>query len=404
MQVAAGALAFVCADRAAVTCGAGARTGSARRVRRRGRSRPWPPGADHSCALRRDGSAVCWGSDRLGQASPPAVRFTALTAAGARTCGVRSGGSVVCWGRRLQRARRPRAGAASGRSRSAPGTRARSRRGGRVTCWGARRRGGAAADGPVHAPGGGRRAHLRADRARRRALLGRAAGRAGARARRAAGPAVTVGTDHACVVSRAGARAAGAPAGAGGCARRRRRSPRWRRGRRTPAASCVRAGSRCWGVERARGRRSLPARAFTDVAAGGAHACALRGRARRSAGARTPRAGAPAGRRRFTADLRGLGAHLRARRLAGASRAGARTRSGSRARRAGRSRRSARAATTRARCRSAGPPNAGAPGAAGQTTPPGENYVQVARRRAAHLRADVRRPRAVLRATTTTSS
>ena len=63
-------------------------------------------GAAHSCALLRDGRALCWGAvagigtpARL--TTPRAVigpPFTYLAAGGAHTCGLTAGGAVFCWG------------------------------------------------------------------------------------------------------------------------------------------------------------------------------------------------------------------------------------------------------------------------------------------------------------------
>lgn len=70
-------------------------------------------GNQFNCALRSDGSAVCWGSNSNGQlgaggaisdASPYPVPvggvsdLVGLAAGAAHACGVRSGGSVSCWG------------------------------------------------------------------------------------------------------------------------------------------------------------------------------------------------------------------------------------------------------------------------------------------------------------------
>ena len=49
----------------------------------------------HTCALRADGSVVCWGDDEFGQLRAPAdERFTAIAAGGSHTCGLRLGGPV----------------------------------------------------------------------------------------------------------------------------------------------------------------------------------------------------------------------------------------------------------------------------------------------------------------------
>lgn len=56
-------------------------------------------GENHTCALRTDGSAVCWGRDDYGQASPPAgARFLQVSAGGLHTCGILTDRSLACWG------------------------------------------------------------------------------------------------------------------------------------------------------------------------------------------------------------------------------------------------------------------------------------------------------------------
>lgn len=58
-------------------------------------------GAAHSCALR-NGGAICWGSDRSGESSPPLSSFAALAAGGDFTCGLVEAGAeswfLHCWG------------------------------------------------------------------------------------------------------------------------------------------------------------------------------------------------------------------------------------------------------------------------------------------------------------------
>lgn len=52
----------------------------------------------HACALRRDGSPVCWGDDSYGRASPPDGRFSSISVGRDHTCALRPDGSPVCWG------------------------------------------------------------------------------------------------------------------------------------------------------------------------------------------------------------------------------------------------------------------------------------------------------------------
>ena len=56
-------------------------------------------GGFHTCAIRLDGSPVCWGDDAEGRASPPDERFVAISSGFWHTCALRSDGSALCWGR-----------------------------------------------------------------------------------------------------------------------------------------------------------------------------------------------------------------------------------------------------------------------------------------------------------------
>ena len=56
-------------------------------------------GSDHTCGLRADGVAVCWGRNSSGQATPPAgATFAAISSGSHHVCGLRADGSAVCWG------------------------------------------------------------------------------------------------------------------------------------------------------------------------------------------------------------------------------------------------------------------------------------------------------------------
>jgi hypothetical protein len=62
-------------------------------------------GAAHACAVRRDGTIKCVGSNDKGQATPPPGLFREVVAGEAHTCGVKmvlddraQDGTVVCWG------------------------------------------------------------------------------------------------------------------------------------------------------------------------------------------------------------------------------------------------------------------------------------------------------------------
>lgn len=56
-------------------------------------------GEAHACALKMDGSVECQGENGLGQATPPAGRFTALSAGSGHTCALQEDGQAVCWGK-----------------------------------------------------------------------------------------------------------------------------------------------------------------------------------------------------------------------------------------------------------------------------------------------------------------
>jgi len=66
-------------------------------------------GISHSCALRMDGTAVCWGAgktngacdtslDGCGMAAPPSDTFSELGLGYTHSCGLRRDNTLVCWG------------------------------------------------------------------------------------------------------------------------------------------------------------------------------------------------------------------------------------------------------------------------------------------------------------------
>ena len=359
--------------------GAGARTGSARRVRPRGGSPQLAAGADHTCgaqARRGRWSAGAPAGSGQTRAAGRALRRDRRRRRALVRARERRGAALL--GRAARRDRPACAAArylqvAVGRDHACALS-----RGAPLVCWGAGGAGGPAAGGPVHAGRGGRGSHVRAHGGAARCAAGAPARRATARARQGATRSIAVGR---------GARVralAGGPGSVLGRRRRRaaaraRRGARAGRGRRARTAAPSRAPGivTCWGANgsaqtvapgrplRAGRRGRLPRlRAALDRRRG------LLGRERRAA--RRPPPGGP-----LHAGQRGRGAHLRADRRRGRSSAGARTARDRRARRPARSRRSAPGATTRARCEPGGPADCWGAERAGQTTLPDENYVQV---------------------------
>ena len=92
-------------------------------------------GTSHSCGVTVDGDVECWGNDDYGQSTPPAGAFFQVSAGTTHTCAVATDGSVTCWGGNDVGQATPPAGAfvqvASGTSHSCALT-----AGGAVECWG----------------------------------------------------------------------------------------------------------------------------------------------------------------------------------------------------------------------------------------------------------------------------
>lgn len=59
-------------------------------------------GLSHVCGIRQDGRLACFGTDGVGESSPPAGVFTALSCENWRCCAIAEDGALSCWGERLE--------------------------------------------------------------------------------------------------------------------------------------------------------------------------------------------------------------------------------------------------------------------------------------------------------------
>ena len=93
-------------------------------------------GAYHNCLVKSDGSAVCWGRNDYGQATPPAEPFTQVSAGFLHTCGLKRDGTLACWGSDLEGIASPPAGTFTQVSASRNLHNCALRSDATVACWG----------------------------------------------------------------------------------------------------------------------------------------------------------------------------------------------------------------------------------------------------------------------------
>ena len=96
-RVALALMFFVCAATAPSLASAQSRHADATR-QGMGHVDAFSTGYNHSCGVRDDGSATCWGDNSLGQTAAPAGRFLQIAVGGWHNCGLRSDGTATCWG------------------------------------------------------------------------------------------------------------------------------------------------------------------------------------------------------------------------------------------------------------------------------------------------------------------
>ena len=59
-------------------------------------------GEQHTCALKVDGFAQCWGSNEVAQSAVPASSYSIISNGGFHTCALKTtGGLVECWGQNV---------------------------------------------------------------------------------------------------------------------------------------------------------------------------------------------------------------------------------------------------------------------------------------------------------------
>ncbi len=76
---------------------AGATTDSGKLMLQPGRSKPFSAGDLQSCALRTNGTTICWSYNGGGQTGAPSGVFQTVSASQEHSCGVCADGTIVCW-------------------------------------------------------------------------------------------------------------------------------------------------------------------------------------------------------------------------------------------------------------------------------------------------------------------
>ena len=94
-------------------------------------------GGNHTCGLRADGTASCWGSDSYGQSSPPeGEEFASISSGYLHVCGLRADGTVLCWGSDMEGQASPPDDEEFESIHSAEGHTCGLRQDGTILCWG----------------------------------------------------------------------------------------------------------------------------------------------------------------------------------------------------------------------------------------------------------------------------
>jgi hypothetical protein len=92
-------------------------------------------GTNQSCAVKSDGSVVCWGYDSVGQARPPSAFFNEVSSRTGHSCAVLTSGNLSCWGGNANGESTPIAGAFA-RIGAGDGFNCAIRNDGTLACWG----------------------------------------------------------------------------------------------------------------------------------------------------------------------------------------------------------------------------------------------------------------------------